>query len=66
MELPPKCIEALIKKDCRTIGDLLRFDKQSILNLKGIGPSTAGLISKELTRYGLSHTAWSDAFCKKY
>lgn len=65
LELPPKCIDTLIKMDCRKIGDLLHFDKRGILDIKGIGPSTARLISKELTKYGLSHTAWSDAFCKK-
>ena len=64
LELPPKCFDTFIKMNCRKIGDLLRFDKRGILDVKGIGPSTARLISKELTKYGLSHTAWSDAFCK--
>lgn len=64
LELPPKCFDLFIKMNCRKIGDLLRFDQRDILDVKGIGPSTARLISKELTKYGLSHTAWSDAFCK--
>lgn len=65
LDLTPKCFEILENMNCRKIGDLLRYDKKDILDAHGVGPATARMIAKGLTRFGLSHTAWSDAYNKR-
>jgi len=57
--LNTRCRNALWRHQCRTIGDVVEMDLETIKNIRNLGRSSAKLIAQTLEECGVKETAWS-------
>lgn len=53
LDLPTRVINALLREKIETIEDLLKKDRETLINLKGVGKKSLDLIEKELEKLGI-------------
>lgn len=53
LDLPTRVINALLREKIETIEDLLKKDKETLINLKGVGRKSLELVKKELEKLGV-------------
>jgi DNA-directed RNA polymerase subunit alpha len=53
LDLPTRVINALLREKIETIEDLLKKDREVLINLKGVGKKSLDLIEKELEKLGI-------------
>lgn len=53
LDLPTRVINALLREKIETIEDLLKKDREILINLKGVGKKSLDLIEKELEKLGI-------------
>lgn len=54
LDLPTRVINALLREEIETVGDLLSRGRESLVDLKGVGRKSIDLIEKELIKLGVS------------
>ena len=58
--LNTRCRNALWRFQCRTIGDVIELDLDTIKNIRNLGKNSAKLIAQTLDECGVKDTAWSN------
>lgn len=53
IELPVRCRKALMQLKCATLGDVINFSEQDLLNIRNFGVTSLNEIKKKLTEHGL-------------
>ncbi|OGK16461.1 DNA-directed RNA polymerase subunit alpha [Candidatus Roizmanbacteria bacterium RIFCSPHIGHO2_01_FULL_39_12b] len=53
LDLPTRVINALLRENIETVGDLIERGRESLVDLKGVGRKSIDLIEKELHKFGL-------------
>src|SRR3989344_1802314 len=53
LDLPTRVINALLRENIETVGDLIERGRESLVDLKGVGRKSIDLIEKELQKLGL-------------
>lgn len=53
LDLPTRVINALLRENIETVGDLIEKGEETLVNLKGVGRKSITLIEKELEKFGI-------------
>lgn len=58
--LNTRCFNALSRHNCKSIGDVVKMDIDTIKNVRKLGVASAKLIAQTLEECGIKDTAWSE------
>ena len=53
LNLPSRVINALLRENIETVGDLVKRGKENLVGLKGVGRKSIDLVEEELKKMGI-------------